>query len=139
MFIIKQKINKLIFFKLDSNYHKYCNHQHLTSLKFKDAKRMLYAYYKDKQCNYWTRLMDSSKVCNMLTHQYVTNDPLHQLFDAVKASFVQGYDEEHRVIYWSKDSERLYGYSNEEATGQKLEDLIIPEPMRDLVISDHSD
>ncbi len=139
MFIIKQKINKLIFFKLDSNYHKYCNHQHLTSLKFKDAKRMLYAYYKDKQCNYWTRLMDSSKVCNMLTHQYVTNDPLHQLFDAVKAISVQGYDEERRVIYWNEGSERLYGYSNEEATGQKLEDLIIPEPMRDLVISAHSD
>jgi diguanylate cyclase (GGDEF)-like protein/PAS domain S-box-containing protein len=83
--------------------------------------------------------MKSSKIDNMLAHQYVINDPLHQLFDVVNAISVQGYDEERRVIYWNEGSELLYGYSKEEATGQKLEDLIIPKPIRELVINAHSD
>ncbi|KXI27433.1 bifunctional diguanylate cyclase/phosphodiesterase [Paraglaciecola hydrolytica] len=83
--------------------------------------------------------MDSDKVENILVHQYVINDPLHQLFDAVNAISVQGYDEERRVIYWNEGSELLYGYSKAEATGQKLEDLIIPVPMREFVIAAHGD
>ncbi|WP_340676569.1 EAL domain-containing protein [Paraglaciecola sp.] len=83
--------------------------------------------------------MKSSKIDNMLIHEYVINDPLHQLFDAVNAISVQGYDEERRVIYWNEGSELLYGYSQDEAAGQKLEDLIIPKPMRDRVISAHRD
>ena len=75
----------------------------------------------------------------MLNHQYVINDPLHQLFDAVNAISVQGYDEDRRVIYWNEGSELLYGYSKEEATGQRLEDLIIPKPLRELVVAAHSD
>jgi len=76
---------------------------------------------------------------NVLPPQFVINDSLHQLFDAVDAVSVQGYDENRQVIYWNYGSELLYGYSAEEATGQKLEDLIIPEPMRDLVINAHRD
>lgn len=83
--------------------------------------------------------MTSSKIDNMIIHQYVINDPLHQLFDAVNVISVQGYDEERRVIYWNEGSELLYGYTKEEATGQKLEDLIIPKPMREPVIAAHSD
>lgn len=83
--------------------------------------------------------MTSSKKDNMLIHQYVINDPLHQLFDKVNAISVQGYDEERRVIYWNEGSELLYGYNKEEATGKKLEDLIIPEPMREFVIAAHRD
>lgn len=83
--------------------------------------------------------MKSNKVQSMLTHQYVINDPLHQLFDAVSAISVQGYDEQRRVIYWNKASELLYGYSKEEATGQKIEDLIIPKPIQHHVIAAHSD
>ncbi|SEL56795.1 PAS domain S-box-containing protein/diguanylate cyclase (GGDEF) domain-containing protein [Colwellia chukchiensis] len=80
-----------------------------------------------------------SNVDKLLNHQYVTNDPLHQLFDAVKAISVQGYDEERRVIYWNEGSTSLYGYSKQEASGKKLEELIIPEPMRDKVIAAHHD
>ena len=74
----------------------------------------------------------------MLAHQYIINDPLHQLFDAVEVISVQGYDQQRRVIYWNKGSEFLYGYSQEEAAGKKLEDLIIPKPMREGVIAAHS-
>ena len=37
-------------------------------------------------------------------------------------------------IYWNNASTHLYGYSEEEALGRKLEDLIIREHMRDAVI-----
>ena len=82
--------------------------------------------------------MAPNKTNNMPTHQYVTNDPLHQLFDAVDSISVQGYDEQRRVIYWNKGSELLYGYSQQEAIGKNLEDLIIPAPMREPVVEAHS-
>ncbi len=47
---------------------------------------------------------------------------------------VQGYDKERNVIYWNRASELLYGYSEKEALGRKLEDLIIPEQMKENVI-----
>mgnify|MGYP000654552084 FL=1 len=67
-----------------------------------------------------------------LNHQ---NDPLHQLFDAVESISVQGYDDNRRVIYWNIGSEKLYGYTSEEALGQRLEDLIIPEDMKSIVVN----
>ena len=48
---------------------------------------------------------------------------------------VQGYDQCRRVNFWNEASENLYGYSHSEATGQLLEDLIIPDEMRELVIA----
>ncbi|UJF21109.1 bifunctional diguanylate cyclase/phosphodiesterase [Shewanella sp. OMA3-2] len=82
--------------------------------------------------------MKSIKGNNVSPHQFVLNDSLHQLFDAVNVVSVQGYDEQRQVIYWNVGSELLYGYTKEQALGQKLEDLIIPEHMRELVIAAHS-
>ncbi len=48
---------------------------------------------------------------------------------------VQGYDRERRVVYWNAASEALYGYGREEATGRRLEDLIIPDPMKVMVVA----
>ncbi|WP_026068387.1 EAL domain-containing protein [Halomonas smyrnensis] len=50
---------------------------------------------------------------------------------------VQGYDRQRRVIYWNDASARLYGYPAEEAMGRLLEDLIIPDPMRQPVVEAH--
>lgn len=47
---------------------------------------------------------------------------------------VQGYDNERKVIYWNHASEILYGYSKQEAMGSKVEDLIIPEKMKEGVV-----
>lgn len=75
----------------------------------------------------------------MSLQQTTSNESVHQLFDAVDAISVQGYDEERRVIYWNKGSEQLYGFTKEEALGEKLETLIIPESMHELVIAAHND
>lgn len=46
---------------------------------------------------------------------------------------VQGYRPDGTTIYWNKGSENIYGYTNEEALGRSLLDLIIPPDMRDAV------
>ncbi len=48
---------------------------------------------------------------------------------------VQGYDKDRKVVLWNKGSELLYGYTEEEAFGRQLEDLIIPPEMRSGVIN----
>ncbi len=59
-----------------------------------------------------------------------------QLFENTPTISVQGYNKNRQVIFWNKASEIIYGYTAEEAIGQQLEDLIIPNHMRDRVISD---
>lgn len=58
-----------------------------------------------------------------------------QLFEQTPRIAVQGYDRERRVIYWNQASAQLYGYSLQEAMGQRLEELIIPPAARSKVVS----
>lgn len=58
-----------------------------------------------------------------------------QIFEQTEAIAVQGYNEDLDVIFWNKASELLYKYSQEEALGKKLYDLIIPDAMKDEVIT----
>lgn len=46
---------------------------------------------------------------------------------------VQGYSPDGTVQYWNPASTQIYGYSEEEALGKNLVDLIIPPEMRDEV------
>ncbi len=62
-----------------------------------------------------------------------------QLFEHTDAISVQGYDRDRRVVYWNPASEVLYGYSKQQALGQKLEDLIIPPDMREQVVTGVND
>ncbi|BDQ34867.1 PAS domain-containing hybrid sensor histidine kinase/response regulator [Pseudodesulfovibrio portus] len=59
------------------------------------------------------------------------------IFEDVTMIAVQGYDRDRRVVYWNPASEELYGYTRDEAMGKLLEELIIPEPMRDMVKAMH--
>ncbi|MGC8118861.1 putative bifunctional diguanylate cyclase/phosphodiesterase [Marinobacter sp. VGCF2001] len=61
----------------------------------------------------------------------------HELIESLPMVAVQGYDRNRRVIYWNDASTRIYGYTREEAEGKLLEDLIIPESMRNAVIDAH--
>ena len=56
------------------------------------------------------------------------------LFENIPTIAVQGYDRSRRVIFWNLASERVYGFSREEAIGRRLEELIIPDGMRAEVI-----
>jgi len=56
------------------------------------------------------------------------------IFEQLPSISVQGYDRSRRVIFWNQASETLYGYTHDQALGRQLEDLIIPEPMREAVI-----
>ena len=56
-----------------------------------------------------------------------------RVMDGSESISVQGYNENHEVIYWNKASETIYGYTRAEAIGKKLEDLIIPAEARDFV------
>jgi PAS domain S-box-containing protein len=56
------------------------------------------------------------------------------LLEGLEAIAVQGYDRHRRVFFWNSASERLYGWTRQEALGQRLEDLIIPAAMREFVI-----
>ena len=83
--------------------------------------------------------VEATKISTKLANQTATSGSIHQLFDAVDVISVQGYDEQRRVIYWNVGSELLYGYSEAEALGKKIEELIVPKSMHHLVVSAHKD
>lgn len=55
------------------------------------------------------------------------------LFENLERISVQGYDHQHKVHFWNRASEQLYGFSRAEALGRTLESLIIPPAMREQV------
>ncbi len=75
-----------------------------------------------------TKRLEADKNIKESEHRFQT------ILNDIETVAVQGYDKDREVIYWNKASELLYGYSEKEALGQKLEDLIIPEEMKDGVI-----
>jgi diguanylate cyclase (GGDEF)-like protein/PAS domain S-box-containing protein len=56
------------------------------------------------------------------------------LFNQTPKIAVQGYNKNREIIFWNKYSQELYGYTSEEALGNKLDELIIPKSMRSDVI-----
>jgi len=62
-------------------------------------------------------------------------DIFKQLFNQTPKIAVQGYNKSREIIFWNKYSEELYGYTSEEALGNKLDELIIPESMRSDIIN----
>ncbi|MBW1992423.1 MAG: PAS domain S-box protein, partial [Deltaproteobacteria bacterium] len=52
------------------------------------------------------------------------------LLDYLPGVAVQGYSPDGTVRYWNKASEKIYGYTAEEAVGRNMGDLIIPPEFR---------
>ncbi len=55
------------------------------------------------------------------------------LMENIDTVAVQGYGPDGITQFWNKASEKLYGYTQQEAIGTKLLDLIIPSEMKDEV------
>ncbi|MFN9731869.1 MAG: PAS domain S-box protein [Pseudomonadota bacterium] len=60
------------------------------------------------------------------------------LVEDIPTIAAQGYDRERRVTFWNKGSEQLYGWTAAEATGQRMEDLIVPPAMHAAVAEAHA-
>jgi two-component system, cell cycle sensor histidine kinase and response regulator CckA len=67
--------------------------------------------------------------------QRLSEERFRRLIEAIPDVAVQGYDANLVCRFWNGASARLYGYSEQEAVGTNLLDLIIPESMRDDVIA----
>lgn len=53
----------------------------------------------------------------------------HSVLSQVRDVAVQGYAADGTTVYWNDASQQLYGFSREEAVGEKLWNLIIPSEM----------
>lgn len=62
-----------------------------------------------------------------------------ELINGIPSVAVQGYNKNREVIYWNSASEIIYGYSYNEAIGEKLEDLIVPEKHQAKIRTDITD
>ncbi|GGA79798.1 hypothetical protein GCM10011369_22220 [Neiella marina] len=118
-------------------------------------------YRQQHQLGHWVWFEDSGKVVEVNHHasgntqricgtvkniskrkqaelEYRENERrFRHLIEALPTVAVQGYNRDREVIYWNDASRRVYGFSKQEALGQRLEHLIIPEPMRDAVVQAH--
>ncbi|MCA9440131.1 MAG: PAS domain S-box protein, partial [Candidatus Omnitrophica bacterium] len=65
----------------------------------------------------------------------ISEERFRMLLNHVSMVSVQGYSSEGTVLYWNEGSREIYGYTEEEALGKNLLDLIIPPPMREEVRS----
>ena len=80
-------------------------------------------------------VIDISKRKQMELNLIESEDRFRSLLDKLEHIPIQGYDKNRRVTYWNKASTEIYGYSQAEALGNQLEDLIIPTAMRPEVVN----
>jgi two-component system, sensor histidine kinase len=80
---------------------------------------------------------DVTKIRKMEAALKDTSRILRDVANDVESVAIHGYDEERRVTLWNHASESLYGYTQQEALGNKLEDLILPEGLKEKVIYLH--
>ena len=78
---------------------------------------------------------DISTTKRALKSLQISEQRFRKIFEKMPNIAVQGYNHARDVIFWNKTSETIYGYTEEEAIGEKLENLIIPPELKDMVIT----
>ncbi len=91
--------------------------------------------YQDMDANRYTlerSLKISSDEMRGLYEEKLKNSErrFKQIFEETDFISVQGFNKHHKVTYWNPASETHFGYSEDEAMGQCIEDLIIPDVTR---------
>ena len=89
---------------------------------------------KDNRLVVWL-VRDISEKKRALHALVASEQRLRQIFEKMPNIAVQGYNHKREVTFWNKTSEHIYGYTEAEALGQKIDELIIPENFRKAVIN----
>ncbi|MDZ4128301.1 MAG: PAS domain-containing protein, partial [Hydrogenophaga sp.] len=70
-------------------------------------------------------IMDVTESIRARALEYASDLRNRQIFDNVPGLAVQGYGPDLIVTYWNAGSERLYGFSAQEALGRSMLDLVV--------------
>ncbi|MCE8041696.1 EAL domain-containing protein [Halomonas daqingensis] len=101
-------------------------------------KRWLLRFLGRTSVNATVDTVENDEAVALVRQQYLESEQrFRALLESLPKVAVQGYDRDRRVIYWNEASTRLYGYTSDEALGGLLEELIIPDFMREGVIHAH--
>mgnify|MGYP002776318955 CR=1 FL=1 len=80
------------------------------------------------------KLKEESARAEVMTKQLIASDTrFRAIFENVDALAIQGYKADGTVVYWNHASQSIYGYSEHEAIGASLYELIIPPEAREFV------
>ncbi len=82
---------------------------------------------------FYTDTTEEKKLETLLEEQ---RDIFQKIMQDTEDIMVQGINNNHEVIYWNKGSEKVYDYSAKEAMGKKIEELIVPENIKEIVYQD---
>lgn len=94
------------------------------------------SYWEGQGGRFFVFIKDISERVQAENKLLASERRFRHVFENMPAIAVQGYDETRTVIFWNSASEEVYGYSAEEALGKKLENLIIPDELRERVIDE---
>ncbi|KAF0194486.1 MAG: PAS/PAC sensor hybrid histidine kinase [Bacteroidetes bacterium] len=104
--------------------------------KFEKIAKMLYEYVNGLSGKAYDGYLKNKKIEELdktKTQLLESEVRFRNLLMDVHSVSVQGYGPDGITQYWNKASEKLYGYTAEEAIGRNLVDLIIPPEMRNSV------
>jgi PAS domain S-box-containing protein len=85
------------------------------------------------------KISSSTSFGEDITERKLAEERLQQLNQQLRTSIDQMptayilWDCDFRVLEWNNAAEQIFGYSKEEALGETIADLIVPEPVRHLV------